>query len=78
MEKIKTTSSLCMRCLQSIMTEEIKADNDCEFQFVEGVCNYCEDMTMVTSTYHYNKLEADVSDNKQLEAEYLIMRKAYQ
>lgn len=78
MDKIKTTSSLCIRCLQAIITEEVKKDNGHEFQFVEGVCNHCEDIGMVTSTYHYDQVKAEVSDSKKLDAEYLIMKKAYQ
>ena len=80
MEKIKTTSSLCMRCLQSVMTEEIKEDNNYEFFFVEGVCQNCEDETQVTSCYYEGK-EQDkekVSKYSKLGMHYLTMRKAYQ
>ena len=78
-EKVKTTSSLCMRCLQAVMTEEIKEDNNHEFQFVEGICRNCEELDMVTSCYYYGVFSKDkVSKRPQIESAYLTMRKAYQ
>lgn len=70
----KQTSSLCMRCLQAVMTEELKKEHNHEFQFVEGLCSNCEELGMVTSVY--GELNADVSDK--IEAEFIIMKKAYQ
>ena len=79
MEKVKTTSSLCMRCLQSVMTEEIKVDNYGEFQFVEGCCIMCEELTMVTSCYYYGKIDkSKASSHPELTSQYLTMRNAYQ
>ena len=68
-----------MKCLQNVMTEEIKEDNDYKFQFVEGICKNCEDLSMVTSCYYYGVFDKDkVSKKLKIEPNYMTMRKAYQ